>query len=221
MFHGFSFCHIKHQVPLSPKAHGLSIHLADGTAIKSGPVTQETIPIPVSISNAHQEQLRLDIIASPLFPIILGMPWLQAHNPDINWIMGEVTFSSPYCQQFYRTQNTQENPTLLCLDTDPSLHPSIPSAYHDFLDVFSKQRAEVLPPHRAYDCPIELLPGAEIPFGRIFPLTEVEQGTLKEYIDENLKRGFIRPSTSPAGAGIFFVQKKDNPQALCGLPQTK
>lgn len=45
----------KHQIPLLPKAHGLSIHLADGSAIKSGSVTQETIPIPITISNSHQE----------------------------------------------------------------------------------------------------------------------------------------------------------------------
>ncbi|XP_073448026.1 uncharacterized protein [Aquarana catesbeiana] len=39
--------------------------------------------------------------------------------------------------------------------------------------------------------------------------------TLKKYIDENLERGFIRPSTSPAGAGIFFVEKKDHSLRPC------
>ena len=31
---------------------------------------------------------------------------------------------------------------------------------------------------------------------------------LKDYLDEHLKKGFIRPSSSPAGAPIFFVKKK-------------
>lgn len=48
-------------------------------------------------------------------------------------------------------------------------------------------------------------PGAKIPFSRISPLTEREKEALKEYIQESLKKGFTQPSTSPAGAGIFFV----------------
>lgn len=56
---------------------------------------------------------------------------------------------------------------------------------------------------------IELLPVSEISFGRIFPLSETKLEPLRSYIDENLKKGFIRPSSSPAGAGIFFVEKKD------------
>lgn len=39
--------------------------------------------------------------------------------------------------------------------------------------------------------------------------------TLKDYIDDNLKKGFIRPSTSLAGAGIFFVEKKDHSLRPC------
>lgn len=62
------------------------------------------------------------------------------------------------------------------------------------------------------NCPIELLPGAEIPFGRVFPLAERKQEALKEYVQENLKKG---SSTSPAGAGIFFVEKKDHSLRPC------
>ena len=83
----------------------------------------------------------------------------------------------------------------------------VPSAYHEFIDVFDKKKADVLPPHRPYDCPIELLPGAEIPFGRIFPLSENELEALRLYIDESLEKGFIRHSSSPAGAVIFFVRR--------------
>lgn len=78
-----------------------------------------------------------------------------------------------------------------------------------FLDVLSKKGAETLPPHRPYDCLIDLLSGAEVPFARILPLTELELGMLKEYFDENMRKGFFHPSTSPAGTGIFFFEKKD------------
>ncbi|KAM5194570.1 olfactory receptor 11A1-like [Mantella aurantiaca] len=57
---------------------------------------------------------------------------------------------------------------------------------------------------RAYDCPIELLPGTKVPYGQIFP-----------YLDDSLKKVFIHPSSSPVGAGIFFVEKKDHSLRPC------
>ena len=38
---------------------------------------------------------------------------------------------------------------------------------------------------------------------------------MKKYIKENLEKGFIRKSTSPAGAPILFVKKKDGSLRLC------
>lgn len=94
------------------------------------------------------------------------------------------------------------------MDSDQNILQSVPEPYHKFLYIFSKRWADTLPSHCAYDCQIKLLPGAEIPFGRIFLLSEREQEALKEYINGNLEMGFICPSTSPAGAGIFFVTNK-------------
>ncbi len=38
---------------------------------------------------------------------------------------------------------------------------------------------------------------------------------MKAYIEEELSKGFIRPSTSPASAGFFFVKKKDGGLRPC------
>lgn len=146
------------------------MHLADGTTISSGLVTQETIPLATKSVGRHQEHL-LDAIASPLFPVVLGLPWLQTHNPCIDWATGRVEFQFLYCLRHCLPILATAGPVL----TSPGPLPNsdtrqmIPPAYHDFLDVFSKKGAKVLPPHRTYDCPIELLPGAEVPFGHIYP----------------------------------------------------
>ena len=54
--------------------------------------------------------------------------------------------------------------------TKPTPSPSditgVPSVYHDLAPVFSKESALSLPPHRPYDCTIDLLPGAPLPVGR-------------------------------------------------------
>ncbi|KAK3520041.1 hypothetical protein QTP70_011913 [Hemibagrus guttatus] len=71
-----------------------------------------------------------------------------------------------------------------------------------------QKKATSLPPHRPYDCAIEL-PGTCPPRGRIFSLSPPERTAMDKYINESLAAGIIRPSTSPAGAGFFFVSKKD------------
>jgi hypothetical protein len=91
----------------------------------------------------------------------------------------------------------------------------IPDCYRDYADVFSKAKADVLPPHRPYDHAIELEPGSTIPFGPIYRLSEVELGALRDFIEEFTAKGFIRPSKSPAGAPILFVKKKDGSLRLC------
>ncbi|XP_068115059.1 E3 SUMO-protein ligase KIAA1586 homolog [Hyperolius riggenbachi] len=69
--------------------------------------------------------------------------------------------------------------------------------------------ADKLPPHRSFDCPIDLRYGCMPPRGHLYNLSGPEKFAMREYIKENLAKGFIRPSRSPAGAGFFFVQKKD------------
>lgn len=72
-----------------------------------------------------------------------------------------------------------------------------------------------LPPHRPYDCAIDLLPGTTPPRGRLYSLSGPEREAMEKYIGDALKGGFIRPSSSPAGAGFFFVDKKDKSVRPC------
>lgn len=91
----------------------------------------------------------------------------------------------------------------------------VPVEFHEFLDVFDKGEAEHLPPHRPYNCKIDLVEGGVPPFKSIYGLTLPELEELKKYIEENLKKGFIQHLKSPAGAPIMFVKKKDGSLCLC------
>ncbi len=51
--------------------------------------------------------------------------------------------------------------------------------------------------------------------GKIYPLSLPEQKAMEEYIEEALKQGYIRPSTSPAASSFFFVAKKDGGLRPC------
>jgi len=92
---------------------------------------------------------------------------------------------------------------------------SVPTQYLEFTEVFNEKNCEVLPPHRPYDCEIKLKDNSTLFYGPLYPLTEIEREELKKYINENLQKGFIRKSTSPAGAPILFVKKKDGSLRLC------
>ena len=94
---------------------------------------------------------------------------------------------------------------------------ALPKQYKFYQDVFEKKNADILPQHRPYDYAIDIEDGAQVPFGPIYNLSQDELATLKEYIDENLAKGFIRHSKSLAGAPILFVKKKDESLQMCGL----
>ena len=82
----------------------------------------------------------------------------------------------------------QANSTKLAETPDLS---NVPSKYHEFADVFSKTKAETLPPHHPYDLKINLEEGVQSPVGPIYSLSTSKQETLKEFIEENLNTGFI------------------------------
>jgi hypothetical protein len=91
----------------------------------------------------------------------------------------------------------------------------VPEVYHEFADVFSRQKADTLPPHQDCDLKINIDEGAKIPAGPIYPLSEFELKTLREFIDGNFETGFIHPSNSPFRAPVLFIKKKDGSLWLC------
>jgi hypothetical protein len=62
---------------------------------------------------------------------------------------------------------------------------------------------------------IELKPGNAPIYKTPFRMTTPELADLKKHIKELLENGFIRPSSSPSGATVIFVPKKDGSQRLC------
>ncbi|MBW0482478.1 hypothetical protein O181_022193 [Austropuccinia psidii MF-1] len=90
----------------------------------------------------------------------------------------------------------------------------VPPAYHQYLDVLSKVKAEKRPPHRACDHHIKL-EGLLPPVGVIYSLSNQESETLQAYISEDVEKCFIRSSSSSTGAPVLFVKKKDGGFCLC------
>jgi hypothetical protein len=72
-----------------------------------------------------------------------------------------------------------------------------------------------LPEHGPYDHEIPILPGKEPKYIPIYQLLEKELAILRAYIDDNLKKGYIRHSNSLVGYPILYVPKKDGSLHPC------
>jgi hypothetical protein len=62
---------------------------------------------------------------------------------------------------------------------------------------------------------VELKLGTAPIYKTPFRMTTLELAELKKYIKELLEKGFICPSSSPWGAPVIFILKKDGTQRLC------
>jgi len=72
----------------------------DGTFNKEGPI--ENI-VEVNIYyQGHRERMEINVIGGQKWNVILGIPWLAQHNPEIDWKTGEVKITR--CPEEYRKQ---------------------------------------------------------------------------------------------------------------------
>ncbi|GJX19041.1 putative reverse transcriptase domain-containing protein [Tanacetum coccineum] len=85
---------------------------------------------------------------------------------------------------------------------------------NEFLDVFPKE-LQGIPPERQVDFRINLISGATPITKAPYRLAPSEMKELMSQLQELLDKGFIRPSSSPRGAPILFVKKKDGSMRMC------
>ena len=85
----------------------------------------------------------------------------------------------------------------------------------EYKDLFPEELPPGLPPKREVDHRIELLPGSQPVYRSIYKMSPGELDEMRKQLDQLLSNGFIRPSTSPFGAPVLFVKKKDGSLRMC------
>jgi hypothetical protein len=85
---------------------------------------------------------------------------------------------------------------------------------NEFSDVFPKELLG-MPPDRDIEFVIELKPETTPIYKTPYRMTNPKLAELIEHIKELLEKGFIHPISSPWGAPVIFVSKKDGTQRLC------
>jgi len=154
--------------------------------------------------------------------IFLPFRWIERHPPQGAWTQDEIRFNSAPCLE--ACTKYENNDFSLSWDDSVSMDKdawvighafavsddplsNVPMGFRQYLGIMGKEAADALPEHRPYDCKIELKEGATAPWGPIYPLSEEELRTLREWLKEMEKTGKIKRSTSPTGSPILFVPK--------------
>ena len=91
----------------------------------------------------------------------------------------------------------------------------LPPEYHEYLDVFDRTQANQLPPHRPSDHRIELIGDTGPPRTRAYRMNPFKLQKVKEYLAENLSKGFITPSQAPYSSPVLFAQKPNGDLRFC------
>lgn len=165
--------------------------------------------------------------------LLLGYPWLAKVDPVISFVKGiwrhrllKNKVEVVAAKQFART--TAADPYIYALTVIPApmgLHiitaiaPTaevlLPPKYANISHMFEGTAAGLLPEHHVMEHQIDLEPGIEPLYGPVYALSERELEILREYLESSQVKGWIRRSTSSAGAPIMFIPKKGGGLRLC------
>ncbi|KAF5809961.1 putative nucleotidyltransferase, Ribonuclease H [Helianthus annuus] len=223
-------CQLLKRAPtLLPTKH--VVELANGKSLEATHVVQGCNLILAG------QAFSIDLIPIVLgsFDVVIGMDWLSQHQAEI--LCSEKIIRIPRLGQeplevqsdksgavvgiisFLKAQKClrKGHTAILALVSDASVKEKkledIPIV-RDYPQVFPEDLPG-LPPHRQVEFQIELAPGAA-PIARApYRLAPSELEELSKQLQELLEKGFIRPSSSPWGAPVLFVKKKDGTFRMC------
>ena len=101
------------------------------------------------------------------------------------------------------------------VEAEVALPKCVRNTLNKYKDVLTNELPRELPPRREVDHKIDVVPGAEPPSKAPYRLDQKKLMELKGQLNELLARGYVRPSKSPYGAPVLFVDKKDGKLRMC------
>ena len=164
--------------------------------------------------------------------LILGYPWLAAFEPRFKWREGTLDpqylpIKCPSIWPMPQQEDQQERQVIVAQLEEECTNRSIatelaiqakskpsevklPEVYKRYASVFSEEEAQRFLPSCPWDHAIDFKGGAPDTIDcKVYPMTHAEDDVLDEFIDEQLAKGYIRPSISPYALSFFFIKKKD------------
>ena len=156
------------------------------------------------LTNEHVNDLAARPSRGPTIGRIRHLPLRAVYSTGQNvWIHTKINPAMSLAQR----HNQDEKPK--------TLEELVPAQYLSYRTVFEKTAAERFPTSRPWDHAIDLKPGFVPKDFKAYQLSPREEQAANEFIDENLRKGYIRDSKSPMASPLFFVGKKDGSLRPC------
>ena len=86
--------------------------------------------------------------------------------------------------------------------------------FHEWIKVFGKKQLERMSTRKVWDHTIEVKEGFVLRKGKVYLLSREKREEVREFIREQLRKGYIRPSKLPQTAPVFFVGKKNGKKRM-------
>ncbi|GJZ85585.1 putative reverse transcriptase domain-containing protein [Tanacetum coccineum] len=218
--------------------HYYDVELADGRIIGLNTILKGCT---LNFLN-HQFNINLTPVELGSFDAIIGMDWLAKYQAVI--VCAEKIVRIPWRNEtliIHGDGSNQGNVTRLniisCTKTQKYMEKGFPiflahvtakevedksekkrledvAIVQDFPEVFPEDLPG-LPPTRQVEFQIDLVPGVAPVARAPYRLAPSEMKELSEQLKEQSDKGFIRPSSSPWGAPVLFVKKKDGLFRMC------
>jgi len=170
----------------------------------------------------HRERMRFDVCNLGRTEVILCMPWLAAHNPEIDWEKGEVklTRCPPWCgksneksrkeRRKERVREIEEEKAISWAADEKEdwgkeeemeinhrkIETMVPKQFHWWLKVFGKVEFERMLVRKVWDHAIDVKEDFKPSKAKVYPLSRNKREEVQKFIDKHLKKRYIRPSKS-------------------------
>ncbi|GJW07346.1 putative reverse transcriptase domain-containing protein [Tanacetum coccineum] len=180
------------------------VELADGRVVSTNTVLKGCT---LNLVN-HLFEIDLMLIELGTFDVIISMDWLVKHDAVI--ICGKKVVRIPYRNKTLPVESDKGMSRLKVISCIKA-RKYIKRGCHLFLAHVTEKKPKE---KRLEDVPV-ILPGATPVARAPYRLAPYEMKELLEQLRELLEKGFIRPSSSPWGAPVLFVKKKDGSFRMC------
>ena len=212
----------------------------DGTN-NSGGVIIHKVEVNVYYKS-YIERIRINMCNLKRTDIILGILWLQAYNLEINWETEKVKMTR-YPLLYRRNtklekeKKVKKEKRVVMLEEEKIVRQIIDNkknwerekeieADHRKIKemvlrkslkqrkVFRKVKSKRIPMRKIWDYTINLKKMFKLQKKRIYPLSKDERKEIQDFVNDQLRKRYIRPSKSPQTSLVFFVGKKNKSKRI-------
>jgi hypothetical protein len=170
------------------------------------------VDVPVDIHGVPFKA-NLIILGTKDLDVVLGMDWMSEYRGHIECARKSITMTN---SDGIQIEHIATMPSRRAYHKKSMSRPTLDQVLVvcEYPDVFPKELLG-MPPDRDIEFIIELIPGIAPIAQRAYHMNPQELEELKKQLADMLRKGLIRPSASPWGSPVLFVEKRDGTIRLC------